>query len=47
MNVADIPKLYTALAEWLSCVVFVLAMKKDGKQEELLEFWQYFFRHFV
>lgn len=28
MNVADIPKIYTALAEWLSCVVFVLAMKK-------------------
>lgn len=28
MNVADIPKIYTALAEWLSCVIFVLVMKR-------------------
>ena len=28
MNIADIPKINTALAEWLSCLVFVLVMKK-------------------
>ncbi|KAA8501319.1 GHKL domain-containing protein [Mediterraneibacter catenae] len=28
MNVADIPKVYTALAEWASCLIFVLGMKK-------------------
>lgn len=31
MNVADIPKIYTALAEWISCLVFILAMKKRWK----------------
>lgn len=28
MEIADIPKLYTALAEWMSCMVFVLILKK-------------------
>ena len=28
MNVADIPKIYTSLAEWQSCVIFVLVMKR-------------------
>lgn len=28
MNISDIPKLYTALAEWLSCVVFVLVLDR-------------------
>ena len=28
MNVGDIPKIYTALAEWISCLIFVLVMKK-------------------
>ena len=28
MGIEDIPKLYTALAEWLSCVVFVLLLKR-------------------
>ena len=28
MNVEDIPKIYTALAEWVSCLIFVLVMKK-------------------
>ena len=30
MNVWDIPKIYTALAEWMACLVFVLAMEKRG-----------------
>ena len=29
---ADIPKIYTALAEWGSCLVFVLVMKKRWGQ---------------
>lgn len=28
MEIADIPKLYTALAEWMSCLVFVLICKR-------------------
>lgn len=31
MNVPDIPKIYTALAEWFSCCVFVLALEKRYK----------------
>ena len=32
MNMADIPKIYTALAEWMACCVFVMAMeKRSGK----------------
>ena len=32
MNVPDIPKIYTALAEWFSCCVFVLALEKRYKK---------------
>ena len=32
MNIEDIPKIYTALAEWGSCLVFVLVMKKRWEQ---------------
>lgn len=32
MNVPDIPKIYTALAEWFSCCVFVLALEKKYKK---------------
>ena len=32
MNIADIPKIYTALAEWGSCLVFVPVMKKRWGQ---------------
>ena len=28
VGIEDIPKLYTALAEWLSCVIFVLLLKR-------------------
>ena len=31
MNVPDIPKIYTALAEWFSCCVFVLALERGIK----------------
>lgn len=32
MNVPDIPKIYTALAEWFSCCAFVLALEKRYKK---------------
>lgn len=32
MNVPDIPKIYTALAEWFSCCEFVLALEKRYKK---------------
>lgn len=32
MNVPDIPKIYTALAEWFSCCVFVLVLEKRYKK---------------
>ena len=28
IEIADIPKLYTALAEWLSCMVYIMILKK-------------------
>lgn len=30
--IQDIPKFYTALAEWLSCLIFVLLLKKRGSK---------------
>lgn len=25
----DIPRLYTAIAEWMACMIFILPFKKD------------------
>ena len=47
MNVPDIPKIHTALAEWFSCCVFVLALEKRYKNVIQFVYCYLFYQYFV
>ncbi len=36
-DLADIPRLYTALAEWLACLVYILSLRPAKRSS--LRFW--------
>ena len=37
-DLADIPRLYTALAEWLACLVYILSLLPEKRGS--LRFWE-------
>ena len=37
-TIPDIPRIYTALAEWLSCLIIVLSLKPNVSRKKLIGF---------
>ena len=36
----DIPRIYTAVAEWMACMLFILPVKRDFKNGRRQALWQ-------